>query len=87
MPLNTANKRGSAVATAREWISILPVPNAAIDQADRQQVTWSYAGILAGPPGNVPLLGACADLSIAAKPIAVLVMQAKPIAALVAQGC
>jgi len=87
MPLNTANKRGSAVSTAREWISIFPVPDGAIDQADRQQITWVYAGILAGLPFDVPLTGACADLSIAVKPIAVLTMQAKPIATLVAEGC
>ncbi len=87
MPVDTANKRGSAVSTARIWIVGAPLPDAAIDQADRQQVAWAYAGILAGPPSNIPIVGACADLSIAVKPIAALVMQAKPIAALVAEGC
>ncbi len=87
MALDTANKRSSAISAARVWIVGAPMPDGALDQADRQQTAWAYAGIFAGPPGNVPLTGACADLSIAVKPIAVLVMQAKPIAALVAEGC
>jgi hypothetical protein len=47
MALDTANKRGSALSTARGWLPILPVPDGAIGQADRQQAAWCYAGILA----------------------------------------
>ena len=87
MALDTANKRGSAISTAREWIVVLPQPDGAISQADRQQIAWVYAGILAGPPFDIPITGACAVLSIAVKPVAALVLATKPIAVLTAQGC
>jgi hypothetical protein len=40
MAIDTENKRRSVV-------HILPIPDADIDQADRQQVAWIYSGILA----------------------------------------
>jgi hypothetical protein len=87
MAIDTPNKRNSAISAARVWVLGGPLPDAVIDQADRQQIAWCYAGILAAPPGDLPLTGACAVLSIAVKPIAVLTMAAKPIAVLIAEGC
>jgi hypothetical protein len=40
MAIDTENKRRSVA-------HILPIPDADIDQADRQQVAWIYSGILA----------------------------------------
>ncbi len=47
--MNTANKRASAIGIALAVRLVLPVPDGTIDQADRQQVAYSYAGILANP--------------------------------------
>lgn len=51
MPVDNAVKRGSAFTLRRlPWFRrfALPMPDGEIDQADRQQVGWVYAGILAG---------------------------------------
>lgn len=40
MAIDTENKR-------RSIARVLPIPDSNIDQADRQQVTWIYSGILA----------------------------------------
>jgi hypothetical protein len=51
MPVDSAVKRGSAFTLRRlPWFRrfALPMPDGEIDQADRQQVGWVYAGILAG---------------------------------------
>ena len=53
MALDTANKRGSALSTARPWLIGAPFPDGLFDQADRQQIAWAYAGILAGSAGGV----------------------------------
>jgi hypothetical protein len=45
--VDTRNKRASALGFVLAALVVLPAPDAAIGQADRQQVTFSYAGILA----------------------------------------
>jgi hypothetical protein len=47
MAVDSAQKRASALNIMCPWRSILPLPDT-IDQADRQQVTFMYSGILAG---------------------------------------
>lgn len=42
MAIDTASKRVSALRKT------LPLPDATIDQGDRQHITWNYSGILAG---------------------------------------
>jgi hypothetical protein len=46
--MDTRNKRASALGFALAALVILPAPDGAIAQADRQQVSFSYAGISAG---------------------------------------
>lgn len=46
--VDTRNKRASAIGMAFAALSILPAPDAAVSQADRQQVAYCYAGISAG---------------------------------------
>ena len=47
MAVDTRNKRSSAINVASPWRGMLPAPDGAIDQADRQHVGFNYAGILA----------------------------------------
>lgn len=49
MAIDTRNERASAMNVASPWRGLLPNPDATIDQADRQQSTFMYAGILASP--------------------------------------
>ena len=46
--MDTANKRMSAINVASPWRGLLPIPDGAIAQGDRQHVALMYAGILAG---------------------------------------
>lgn len=46
--INTRNKRASAIGLAFTALSILPAPDGAVSQADRQQVAYTYAGLSAG---------------------------------------
>lgn len=48
MGLDSRNKRASALGFALAALVVLPAPDATINQGDRQQVAFSYAGILAG---------------------------------------
>lgn len=49
MAVDTRDKRGSCIGLASPWRSVLPNPDAAAeDQGDRQQLAYSYRGILAG---------------------------------------
>lgn len=48
--MNTANNRASAISAGRPWTPLLPAPDTALEQADRQQAAWAYAGILASEP-------------------------------------
>lgn len=48
--MNTPNKRASAIGIALAIRLVLPVPDASVDQPDRQQVAYSYAGVAAGNP-------------------------------------
>lgn len=45
--LDTANKRASAIGIARITHSLGPVPDGAFNQADRQELAYTYPGILA----------------------------------------
>lgn len=47
MALDTKDKRGSSIGVARPWSLILPTPDGAVNQGDRQQTAWSYRGISA----------------------------------------
>lgn len=48
--MDTRNKRASALGIALAFRLALPAPDATIDQADRQDVAYSYAGISATEP-------------------------------------
>lgn len=50
MAVDTRNKRASAISTTLPWRGLLPAPDGTIDEYDRQQVAFVYAGILAGEP-------------------------------------
>lgn len=54
MALDTRNKRASVLGFALAALVVLPAPDATIDAADRQQVAFSYAGLLAGNPVVAP---------------------------------
>lgn len=61
MPIDTRNKRASAIFPLLPFRGMLPAPDGTIGQADRQQVVFLYAGILAaapaaGIPGVMPLI-------------------------------
>jgi hypothetical protein len=46
--VNTRSKRSSAIGIGLAALVILPAPDGAVAQADRQQVTAAYSGIAAG---------------------------------------
>lgn len=45
--MDTRNKRASALGIGLAALVVLPAPDGAISQADRQQTAYSYAGISA----------------------------------------
>ena len=45
--LDTREKRASGAHVALPWRALLPLPDGALSQADRQQAATMYAGILA----------------------------------------
>lgn len=47
MAIDTALKRGSALNVSSPWRSILPLPDGAVTQPDRQVVPFMYSGIAA----------------------------------------
>lgn len=48
MAVDTRDKRSSAIHLGLPWRGMLPLPDGALSQADRQHVAWLYGGILAG---------------------------------------
>lgn len=48
MAVDTEQKRKSAATTGPPINAPVVIPNSGIDQADRQQIAYSYSGILAG---------------------------------------
>lgn len=52
--VDTRNKRASALGFALAALVVLPAPDATVDQADRQHVAFSYAGLSAQPPIPIP---------------------------------
>lgn len=54
MPLDSRNKRASAVHVSLPWRGLLPLPDGTITAADRQQIAWHYSGIAAtdAPTGD-----------------------------------
>ena len=54
--LNTRSKRASSVNLLKPYIVDLVLPDASIDQGDRQHSVWAYSGILAaGAAGSADL--------------------------------
>lgn len=50
LAVDTAGKRASVIHTLGIWSLTYLVPDAVIDQGDRQHIAGVYSGILAGPP-------------------------------------
>ena len=48
MAIDTRDKRGSVIGLS--LVSVLPLADGSIDQADRQQVAHMYIGVLADAP-------------------------------------
>jgi hypothetical protein len=48
MALNTRRNRGSAIHPFSPWRGIYPTGDGTIDQGDRQEAAYAYAGINAG---------------------------------------
>lgn len=53
MALDTADKRSSAIGVGLPWRPMLPLPDGALDQGDRQHAGYAYRGILAEAPPSV----------------------------------
>ena len=47
MPVDSRDKRSSAINVGSPWRALLPVPDGTIGQADRQHVPFMYRGITA----------------------------------------
>ena len=45
--MDTQDKRASAVYVALPWRGLLPLPDGALNQGDRQHVAFLYRGIVA----------------------------------------
>lgn len=54
--MNTPNKRASAIGIGLAIRLVLPISDGTIDQSDRQQTAYSYAGITAASPVPIPNL-------------------------------
>lgn len=57
MALDTPSKRRSSVGLLQAWQANAPSPTdspGVIDRADREQIAWTYSGILAAHPVPVP---------------------------------
>ncbi len=48
--LDTRQKRASCVSLLVPFVLAPPLPDADIDQGDRQHIAFSYAGVAAGAP-------------------------------------
>lgn len=55
MPIDTRDKRASAVHVSLPWRGMLPAPDGAINQGDRQHAAFMYRGILAA--GSISITG------------------------------
>ena len=55
MPVDTRDKRNSAIYLTQPWRSMIPNPDATVSQPDRQHVPWLYSGITAAG-GAAPTL-------------------------------
>lgn len=64
--MNTTNKRASAIGIGLAIRLVLPVPDASIAQADRQQVAYSYAGIRADA---LSVLKICSTAVVSLNPV------------------
>lgn len=53
--LDTALKRLSGINVSSPWRGMLPLPDASVDQPDRQVVPFMYSGIQASNPVSIPL--------------------------------
>lgn len=54
--LDTVSKRASSVSLLSAWLLAPPIPDATLDQGDRQAIAYSYSGILAGAAAVVMLV-------------------------------
>lgn len=45
--LNSRSKRASSVNLLKSWGLSLVLPDATLDQGDRQHIAWAYSGIAA----------------------------------------
>jgi hypothetical protein len=52
--IDTANKRASILGLGLAFRLVLPIPDAALDQGDRQQVAYCYRGIGVSAPIVAP---------------------------------
>lgn len=50
MGVDTRNKRASVLGLTLASLLVLPAPDTAIEQPDRQQIAYCYAGVSAMPP-------------------------------------
>lgn len=51
--MDTANKRASALGRGLAFLTVYPIPDAAIDAGDRLQLAWLYRGYGDVPPPAV----------------------------------
>ena len=54
--LDTRSKRASSVGFLKSWAGALVLPDGALDQGDRQQISWTYSGVLAAGVGGGPVI-------------------------------
>ncbi len=50
MAVDTKQKRASAIGVRWAWLPILPDADGSVSQADRQDVAFTYTGILSASP-------------------------------------
>lgn len=55
MAIDSALKRASIAAIGLSAIGPTVIPSGAFDQADRQVIGYSYAGVLAGSPSSLEI--------------------------------
>lgn len=59
MPVDTRNKRSSALHVTGPWRCQWPTPDGTIAAGDRQEIAFMYSGIAADPPA--PVVGSALD--------------------------
>lgn len=60
--LDSRSKRASSVGIMLPFVLALPLPDATLDQGDRQHVAWNYSGVLAVSSTFTPTLIGLADV-------------------------